>query len=209
MFKINLYNQLGKAIGKVDLDPDVFSLKPKEEIIHQVFAAQANNMRPVIAHTKTRSERRGGGRKPWRQKGTGRARAGSNRSPIWRKGGIIFGPRNTRNFKVNLNRKLKKQAICMTLSDKVKAEELKVIDRLSLTEFKTKKAEKILSNLSLDAKTLIVLEKPIKSVIKSFANLANIKVINFNQLNVMDLVNYQSLLIVEPALTQITKLYKK
>lgn len=204
MFKINLYNQEGKVIGKVDLDPEVFSVKPNEALIHQVLVNQQNNMRSVIAHTKTRSERRGGGKKPWNQKGTGRARTGSLRSPIFRKGGITFGPRNERNYKTRVNKKSKKKAICMLLSDRVKEEKLKVVDKLELKEFKTKKAEEILKNLSLDDKALIVLVKSDLPLIKSFGNLQGTKTIPVNQLNILDLLDHHSLLITKEALEKVT-----
>ncbi|MFC1651719.1 50S ribosomal protein L4 [Patescibacteria group bacterium] len=204
MFKINLYNQEGKVIGKVDLDPEVFSVKPNETLIYQALVSQQNNMRSVIAHTKTRSERRGGGKKPWNQKGTGRARTGSLRSPIFKKGGITFGPRNERNYKTRVNKKIKKKAICMLFSDRVKEEKLKIVDKLELKEFKTKKAEEVLKNLSLDDKVLIVLAKSDFPLIKSFSNLQGTKTIPVNQLNILDLLDHHSLLVTKEALEKVT-----
>lgn len=205
MFKINLYNQEGKVIGKIDLNPDVFSIRPDEDLIHRVLISQQNRMRPVIAHTKTRSERRGGGRKPWRQKGTGRARTGSVRSPIFRKGGVVFGPRKERNFKTKVNKKIRKKAICMLLSDRVKKEKLKVVDELELKEFKTKGAEKILENLSLDNGALIILAETNLSLVKSFNNLQGIKTILADQLNILDLLNHSFLLVTKKALERVTE----
>ena len=205
MFKVNLYNQEGKVIGKVDLNPDVFSIRPDEDLIHRVLVSQQNRMRSVIAHTKTRSERRGGGRKPWRQKGTGRARTGSVRSPIFKKGGVVFGPRKERNFKTKVNKKTRKKAICMLLSDRVKGEKLKVVDELELKEFKTKGAEKILENLSLGDGALIILAETNLSLVKSFNNLQEIKTILADQLNILDLLNYSSLLVTKKALEKVTE----
>jgi len=205
LFKVNLYNQEGKVIGKVDLNPDVFSIRPDEDLIHRVLVSQQNRMRSVIAHTKTRSERRGGGRKPWRQKGTGRARTGSVRSPIFKKGGVVFGPRKERNFKTKVNKKTRKKAICMLLSDRVKGEKLKVVDELELKEFKTKGAEKILENLSLGDGALIILAETNLSLVKSFNNLQEIKTILADQLNILDLLNYSSLLVTKKALEKVTE----
>jgi len=205
LFKVNLYNQEGKVIGKVDLNPDVFSIRPDEDLIHRVLVSQQNRMRSVIAHTKTRSERRGGGRKPWRQKGTGRARTGSVRSPIFKKGGVVFGPRKERNFKTKVNKKTRKKAICMLLSDRVKGEKLKVVDELELKEFKTKGAEKILENLSLGDGALIILAETNLSLVKSFNNLQEIKTILADQLNILDLLNYSSLLVTKKALERVTE----
>jgi len=209
VFKVNLYNQLGKVIGKVDLNPHVFSVSPKEVLIQQVLTAYLGNNRKNYAHTKTRSERRGGGRKPWRQKGTGRARAGSTRSPLFRKGGIVFGPRNTRNYQIKINRKMKQQVNCMILSDRVKEEKLIVIDKIELKEFKTKAAEVILKNLKINDKVLIVLGKPTIQLRKSFHNLSQAQLISVQQLNVFDLLNHVFVLMDEAALKLISDYCKE
>ncbi len=209
MFKVNLYNQLGKAIGKVDLDPQVFSVPPKEVLIQQVLTAYLNNTRRNYAHTKVRSERQGGGRKPWRQKGTGRARAGSVRSPLFRKGGVVFGPRNNRNYKIKINVKMKQLANCMVLSDRVKEEKLMIVDKIDLKEFKTKKAEEILSSFQIDNKVLIVLAKPTLTIKKSFHNLSQVRLIPASQLNIFDLLNNTFILLDELALKAVVQSYKK
>ena len=116
--KVAVYNQEGKAVSTVELDPAVFGVKPNSAVLHQAVVAQQANARTALAHTKTRGEISGGGKKPWKQKGTGRARAGSIRSPIWRGGGIVFGPRKIRNFSKKLNRKVHRAAILMALSAK-------------------------------------------------------------------------------------------
>jgi large subunit ribosomal protein L4 len=208
LFKLNLYNQEGKVIGKVDLDPAIFSVKPNLQLVHQAQVAQLSNQRISTAHTKTRRERRGGGVKPWRQKGTGRARAGSIRSPLFRKGGIIFGPRKNHNFSKILPRKIKRKAICIVLSDRVKEEQLKVVDKIVIKDFKTQQAEKILNNLDLNKQTLVIMDQAKLPEQKSFANLVEAKLINVTNLNLIDLLNYPALLITQDALKQITRFCK-
>lgn len=145
--KIKTYNQKAEAVGEMELTDQIFGVKVNEDLVHQAAVAQMGNERPVLAHTKDRSEVRGGGRKPWRQKGTGRARAGSSRSPIWKGGGVTFGPTKERNFKKQLNKKMKQQALCMVLSDKVGGDNLTVLDKLETSEFKTKVFNGILTGL--------------------------------------------------------------
>lgn len=145
--KIKVYNQNAEAAGEMELSSKVFGVKANEALVHQAVVAQMANERKVIAHTKTRSEVRGGGKKPWAQKGTGRARHGSSRSPIWKGGGVTFGPRKDRNFKLRINKKMKQSAIFMVLSDKVTSNHLVVLDKISLTEFKTKIFNQILTGL--------------------------------------------------------------
>ena len=127
--KIKIYNQNAEAAGEMELSPKVFGVKVNHDLIHQAVVTQMANERQVIAHTKDRSEVRGGGRKPWAQKGTGRARHGSSRSPIWIGGGVTFGPRNDRNFKMRLNRKMKQNAMLMALSDKAAGDNFIVFDK--------------------------------------------------------------------------------
>ncbi|MDO8667620.1 MAG: 50S ribosomal protein L4 [bacterium] len=145
--KIKIYNQDAEAAGEMELSSKVFGVKVNEALVHQAVVTQMANERKVIAHTKTRSEVRGGGKKPWAQKGTGRARHGSSRSPIWKGGGVTFGPRNDRNFKMRINKKMKQGAMLMVLSDKLASDHLVVLDKFSITEFKTKFFNQILANL--------------------------------------------------------------
>jgi len=145
--KIKVYNQEAKTAGEMELSPKVFGVKVNEALVHQAVVTQMANERKVIAHTKTRSEVRGGGKKPWAQKGTGRARHGSSRSPIWKGGGVTFGPRNDRNFKMRINKKMKQGAMFMVLSDKLASNRLVVLDKFSITDFKTKFFNQILTNL--------------------------------------------------------------
>lgn len=143
--KIKVYNQNAEAAGEIELSPKVFGMKVNNDLVHQAVVAQMANERQVIAHTKDRSEVRGGGKKPWRQKGTGRARHGSSRSPIWIGGGVTFGPRNDRNFKKRINKKMKQNAMLMVLSDKAAGNNFIILDKLEATEYKTKIFNKIIS----------------------------------------------------------------
>jgi len=149
MAKATVYNQLGEKLKEVELNPKVFGLEIKPELIQQAVVSQQANRRQNLAHTKGRGEVRGGGRKPWRQKGTGRARHGSIRSPLWRGGGITFGPTKDQNYSLKINKKAKRKAILMSLSDKANNQKIILLDKLELDEAKTKKFFKILLNLKL------------------------------------------------------------
>src|SRR3989339_1594785 len=133
-----IYNIEGHETGKISLNPKIFGVKTKSWILHQVIVAQQANSRVNVAHTKTRGEVRGGGKKPWKQKGTGRARHGSIRSPLWRGGGITFGPLNTRNFKIKVNKKAKKKALLMTLTSKAINQKIILLEKLEIDQAKTK-----------------------------------------------------------------------
>jgi len=145
--KYSVYNKLGEKVKEVELNPAVFEVPVKEELVHQVLVAQEANARKPLAHTKQRGEVRGGGRKPHRQKGTGRARAGSNRSPLWKGGAITFGPTKDRNFAKKINKKMKRKALFMTLSDKATEKLLILVDELKLDEVKTKKLVVVMNGL--------------------------------------------------------------
>lgn len=144
---IKVYNLSGEPAGEMEVDDKVFNAEPNEDLLHQVIVGYQLNRRGVFAHTKTRGEVRGGGKKPWKQKGTGRARHGSIRSPLWRGGGITFGPRDNRNFKTKINKKIKNRALCMILTDKVKSNELIAVEKLSVAEPKTKTIASVLKLL--------------------------------------------------------------
>jgi len=153
MIKTPVYNVNGEKVSEVELNPKVFGLAVKPDLVSFVVIAQKANQRQVLAHTKNKGEVRGGGRKPWRQKGTGRARHGSIRSPLWRGGGVTFGPTKERNFSLKINKKEKRQALLMVLSDKAKHEKIILIDKLELDQPKTKKFFQILQNVNLRVKT--------------------------------------------------------
>lgn len=156
MIKLNTYNQKAEKTGDISVSNAVFGVEVNESLVHQAMVAQMSNERQVLAHTKDRSEVRGGGKKPWKQKGTGRARAGSNRSPIWIGGGVTFGPLKTRNFSKKINKKMKQKALMMTLSDKVSNESLIVLDDLKMDEYKTKIFNGIIANIE---KSILKIEK--------------------------------------------------
>jgi large subunit ribosomal protein L4 len=184
-----LYDQTGKEVKKIDLNPAVFGIEIKESVVHQVSVAQANNSRVAIAHTKTKGEVRGGGKKPWRQKGTGRARHGSSRSPLWVGGGVTFGPRSDRNFSEKVNKKMKTKALFMCLSNKVNSDWLILLDKLELAEGKTKEISEIIKQF----KTVLKLDKKSKKV------KAEKEVKEAKKSDKFDIKNYKlSLLIVLP-----------
>ena len=144
--KVKVYNQKAEAISEASLPAKVFGVKVNEPLVHQAMVTQMANERQVLAHTKGRSDVRGGGKKPWRQKGTGRARAGSSRSPIWIGGGVTFRTIKDRNFKKDINKKMKQKALCMVLSDRAKDGSIAVLDKLDIIEFKTKIFNSILKS---------------------------------------------------------------
>jgi large subunit ribosomal protein L4 len=196
MLKAKVYNMNGEVVGEEKLDPALFEVSAKEGLIHQAVVAQMANRRQVLAHTKNRGEVRGGGIKPWRQKGTGRARVGSIRSPLWVGGGVVFGPRNERNFKQKINKKMKRKALLMCLSDRAKDERIILLDKLELENFKTKKFLEILNKLpNKEKKTLLVLADNDKKIIKSAANLPKVKTIESVNLNVIDVLNNEYLML--------------
>lgn len=198
--KVDIYNQNGEIIDKAELSELIFGLKINHDLLHQVAVSMMANQRKPWAHTKDRSERRGGGKKPWRQKGTGRSRHGSSRSPIWRKGGVTFGPRKERDYAQKINKKMRKKAILMVLSSKLQDKELKIIDQLDIN--KTKQAGQILKNLNINKSVLITQEN------KAFRNIPKTKTIAPQNLNTLDLLNYKYLLIPKEAIKIIEKMWK-
>lgn len=189
MAKVTMYNQEGTAVGELELDATLFEVKLNPALVHQAVVAQQANARQVIAHTKGRGEVRGGGKKPWKQKGTGRARHGSSRSPIWVGGGITFGPTNKRNFTKKLNRTSKRAAIAMSLSDKVQNNKFVAVDSLTLVHIKTKAVAGMLSKLPMNGKkTLIVVEPENRSVFRVTRNMPLVSAISAKSLNIVDVL---------------------
>lgn len=216
MVKIKVYNQEGKEVGQEKLNSDIFEIEPKEDIIHQVVVNILSNRRHIFAQAKTKAEVRGGGRKPWRQKGTGRARAGSIRSPLWRAGGATFGPVKERNYFKKINKKLKKKALFMCLSDKVKEERLFVLDKLEVKEIKTKTFFNILSNLIPDYKTskknkkvLLGLSEKDLNIIRSAQNIENLKTMPVTDLNIIDCLKAKYLVTTLSGLKKLEKHFIK
>lgn len=213
--KIKVYNQAGEAVKDLELAANIFGVQPNNELLHQAVVTQMANARQVLAHTKDRSEVSGGGKKPWKQKGTGRARVGSSRSPIWSGGGVTFGPTKDRNFKKKINQKMKQKALFMALSDKVLTDSLVVLENLEFSEYKTKKFNTLLTGLEKNIlKTtrrdiLVVNEAKEEKAKYSGRNLKGVKVINLENINLVDLLNYKNLLLTAKAVEVITSRYQK
>lgn len=205
--KVSVYNQKAEKMSDIELSEKVFGVKMNEALVHQAVLAQMGNERQVLADTKDRSEVRGGGKKPWRQKGTGRARSGSSRSPIWIGGGVTFGPTSDRNFTKGINKKMKKKAMFIALSDKLNNDSLVVLDKIQMEERKTKIFNDIIKSIegkiikSEEKKKkrsiLIVTDEKDENVKYSGRNLAGVKVINLNNINIVDLLKYQKLVVTE------------
>ena len=207
--KATIYNTKGTKAGDIDLPEEIFGLEMNESLVHQVYVSMMSNKRANIAHTKDRSEVRGGGKKPWKQKGTGRARVGSNRSPIWIGGGITFGPRNEKNFKKKINKKMRTKALLTILSQKMRDGEIIFVDSISFDAPKTKEAATVLTNLAKvkgfeglsnkkNNRAYIATSTADGNVQKSFANFSNVSVDEFRKLNVVDLLTYKYVVITSP-----------
>ena len=206
MPKIDVYNMEGKKVSDVELNDNVFGIEPNEAVVHSVLVNYLANQRQGTQSTKTRSEVSGGGRKPWRQKGTGRARQGSIRAPQWVKGGIALGPR-PRSYKYTVNKKEKRLAIRSVLSSKVLENELTVVDKLELSEIKTKTMVKALADLKVEGKTLIVLPENNKNVLMSARNIEGVKTIVLNNINVFDLLKYNNLVLPLETVKKLEEVY--
>jgi len=209
MLVAKVYSQAGEDKGEEKLNPRIFGVKSKLAVLHQVLVAIMANRRPVIAHTKDRGDVRGGGRKPWRQKGTGRARHGSIRSPLWKGGGVTFGPRNERNFAKKINKKMKTKALFMALSDKVKNDALAVLDNLEMSEIRAKQMADLLKKIKLNKSVLLVIEKMDKTIVCSVRNIPNAEVITASSLNLYDVLKYKNVLFTKAALKKAEEVYLK
>lgn len=209
MAKVNVYNITGQVVKDVELNDSIYAVMPNEGLIHQAVVAQRANARNNYAHTKDRSEVSGGGKKPWRQKGTGRARHGSTRSPIWIGGGVTFGPTRDRNFSKSINKKMKRKALFMTLSDKVTHDKFVIVDDLKAAEVKTKTVKDVLAKLPVDRNVLLVLPNQDENIWRSVRNLSNVKVLLADSLNVVDILHAQTMVLPEASLEVIEKVYLK
>ena len=206
MPKVDVYDIKGKKVSDVELNENVFGIEPNENIVHEVLINYLANQRQGTQSTKTRSEVRGGGRKPWRQKGTGRARQGSIRAPQWIKGGIALGPK-PRSYSYTLNKKEKRLAIKSILSSKVLEKELTVVDKLELKEIKTKSMVKAFADLKLSGKTLVVLPEKNLNVQASTNNIEGAKTILVNEINVYDLLKYTNLVLPLDTVKKLEEVY--
>ncbi len=210
MASVELYNTNGESQGSLSLDDTLFGVKVKKSLVHQAVVTQAANSRASIAHTKTRSEVAGTGKKPWKQKGTGRARHGSRRSPIWIGGGITFGPRSDRNFSLKMNKRARRSAIAMALSDKVANGRLVALETLTIDDGKTKALTAVLKKLPLAGKKTLIITEPVnKGVARAAKNVRGVETIPANALNVIDLLRFDQVVMTVPALEVIKTLYKR
>ena len=206
--KVKLYDFAGKELGEEKLNADFFGVKVNPDLVQQVSVAQMANSRQVLAHTKGRAEVRGGGKKPWKQKGTGRARHGSTRSPIWVGGGITFGPTKQRNFSKQVNKKVKKAALSMVLSDKVAHDGLVLVESYNLPEAKTKELSLALNKLPNKGKsTLVVTKSAEDNIVRASKNLPKVDTIQYSSLNIVDLMKHQYVLVSKELLSKVEKHY--
>ncbi len=204
MPKVAVYNINGDQVGEIELNENVFGIPVHRSVLHDAVVAHLAGQRKGTHDTKTRSEISGGGRKPWRQKGTGRARQGTTRSPIWRGGGTVFGP-HPRDYSLRLNKKVKRLAIKSALSSKVEAGKLIVLDSLNMEEAKTKAFVQILNNLKVDQKALVVIDNTDKNdnVIKSARNIAGVKPVMVSWMNTYDVLAYPALVMTKDAVARV------
>lgn len=206
MPKVNVYNQLGEVVGDIELNEAIFGVEVNEHVVYEVVKNHLANRRQGTQSAKTRAEVRGGGRKPWRQKGTGRARQGSIRAPQWKGGGVVFAPK-PRSYRYSVPKKVRRLAMRSVLSSKVLEGELRILDALTVDAFSTKKAKEILKNLRLETKTMIVLPEGNEMIVKSFANLPKVETVVVDYMNVYDLMRFDNLVIVKDALSKIEEVY--
>ncbi len=220
--KYPVYNIKGEKIKDLDLNDNIFNIDINPTLIHEVVVAQMANSRPNIAHTKLRGEVRGGGKKPWSQKGTGRARHGSIRSPLWRGGGVTFGPRNDRNFAKKVNKKTKRKAIFMALTDRFANNNVVLLDQITIEQPKTKNVSEMFAGLfdkiynkeekknfnTIGYKFLIVTPETDRELIMSTRNIPKVKVIRADSLNVKDLVDFPKIVILEKSIDIIENNYQ-
>ena len=211
--KIDIYNQQGEKIEDLKLDEKFFGLPWNDDLVHQVVVSMQANMRTPVAHAKDRGEVRGGGKKPWRQKGTGRARHGSIRSPIWIGGGVTHGPTKEKNYKKKINKKMKRKAFLTVLSQKLRESEVLFLDKLSILEIKTKKAQELIKRLqkikefanlgSKNGRVLIYLNQPKEETILSLCNLPYVKISETKNTNVLDLLSNKFIILTKEGIEQI------
>lgn len=207
--KAKIYNQTGKESGEVTLSDDVFALPWNADLVHQVVVSMQANARTPVAHTKDRSEVSGGGKKPWKQKGTGRARHGSIRSPLWRTGGVTFGPRNEKDYSKKINKKMRVKALYTVLSEKLRNNEVLFVDSLSFAEPKTKEAKSVLAGLATikgaeslankkNSAAFLALGQKNENAARSFNNFSNIEVSTVADMSPVALMNHKYVIITDP-----------
>ena len=206
MANVKVYDMNGQPVSDLELNDNVFGIEPNETVMHAAVVNYLANQRQGTQSTLTRTEVSGGGKKPWRQKGTGHARQGSTRSPQWRHGGVALGPK-PRSYSYSLNKKVKRLALLSALSSKVIDNDIVVVDAIKTDEFKTKTIVNMLKALNVDGKALIVLDSNDKKVIKSASNIPGVKTTQFNTLNVYDILNCNKFVVVKDAVAKIEEVY--
>lgn len=206
--KTKLFDQKWQEIGDIQLDESIFWLEINEWLVHRALTYQLSNNRQVVAHTKTRWERRGSTRKIYKQKGTGRARMGSNRSPIRKKGWVAFGPRNTVNFSISMNKKERRKALFTVLSSKFANKNLIIVDKIDFSEVKTKNMINMFNNISYNKNILLAIPAKNEIIEKSSANLPFVKSVLVNYLNIKDLLKYETLVLLKESLDSLNTLTK-
>ena len=205
MAKVSVFNMEGKEVGTMDLNDSIFAVEINEHLVHMAVVQQLANNRQGTQKAKTRSEVSGGGRKPWRQKGTGHARQGSTRSPQWTGGGVVFAP-TPRDYSFKLNKKEKRAALKSVLTSAVNENKFIVVDELKLNEIKTKDFAKVLTNLNVE-KALVVLDSNDKNVVMSAKNIPTVKTALTNTINVYDILKYNTVVVTKAAVDQIQEVY--
>lgn len=208
MPKATVFDMTGKQVGEIELADSVFGIEANKNVLHEVVVNYLANQRQGTQSTLTRSEVSGGGRKPWRQKGTGRARQGSIRAPQWKHGGIALGPK-PRDYRYTINKKVRRLALKSALSSKVQAGEIRVLDILSLEEIKTQNVVGLLKALGVEKKALIVTVSPDEKVIKSARNIPGVKTATVGEINAYDLLNYDSFILAKDAVAAIEEVYAR
>jgi len=207
--KLDLYQQSGDKKGTIDASDKLFAAPVNDELMRLALVRQMSNARQANAHVKTRGEVRGGGKKPWRQKGTGRARFGSSRNPIWRSGGVAFGPRNVRNYDKQMPKKARRAALFSGLSQKVSSQAVFALDKFEVKTPKTKDFKSLFDKLPVERSLLVVLGERDINLEKSAANLPNVKIILVDYLNLHDLLKYEKVMFMESALKKAEELFLK
>ncbi len=206
MPNLSVYDMAGKEVSKIDVSEEIFGITPNPVVMHKVVVNYLANQRQGTQSTLTRTEVRGGGRKPWKQKGTGNARQGSIRSPQWRHGGVALGPK-PRSYRFSLNKKLKRLGLKSALSSKILENNIIVVDKIYLESYKTKDMIKMIGNLNTGKKSLIVLPEVDSKIIKSANNIPGVKTTLVNTLNVYDILNHDSFIVVKDAVSKIEEVY--
>ena len=209
MAKVKIYNLEGKEMEEIEVSDSVFGLPKNDDLIHQVVVALDANKRQVLADTKTRGERSGSGIKPWKQKGTGRARVGSKRTPLWKKGGVVFGPNNDRNYKQKINKKMNQKAITIVLSGKLRDNQIFVVDNFNFTEKKTKQAVAMLANLKIKGRTLLAYKDGEKENCLISRNIKVVENISTEQLNVLDMLKNKNLVMSKESMRYLEEKYNQ